>query len=237
MKTNKTDNYGIFKTVLGNRKVFPGHVKRLVQSIREKNLLENNPILVNKKMEVIDGQHRLKACEELGLPVYYNVAEYTSLKDVHLLNSNSKVWSVSDYVESYIALGNEDFIKLKDFKEKWSINYTTSANLLQFGKANTGYSRPQIRNGEFVVLKEKEANEIMEYVHVFANYTDRVTLTHNIFVSAVLDLKNKGFTKQTVLNKLKDSGRRIYRMNIKADYLRELESLMNHGKSTNLLRF
>ena len=30
-----------------------------------------SPILVNEKMEVIDGQHRLQAQKELNLPTYY----------------------------------------------------------------------------------------------------------------------------------------------------------------------
>ena len=32
-----------------------------------------NPIVVNEKMEIIDGQGRFEVCKEKGLPIYYNI--------------------------------------------------------------------------------------------------------------------------------------------------------------------
>ena len=44
-------------------------VDKLKKSIKNQGLM--NPIMVNQKLEIIDGRHRLKACEELGVAVKY----------------------------------------------------------------------------------------------------------------------------------------------------------------------
>ena len=44
-------------------------VDKLKKSIKNQGLMK--PIMVNQKLEIIDGRHRLKACEELGVAVKY----------------------------------------------------------------------------------------------------------------------------------------------------------------------
>ena len=74
MKVEETTDYKQFKKVKGNRGYAQRHLKNLVSSIAQNNLLQYSPIIVNDKMEVIDGQHRLAAAQSLGLPIYYVVA-------------------------------------------------------------------------------------------------------------------------------------------------------------------
>lgn len=61
----RTNNYDMFKRLEGNRFVDPKKVNKLKKSINEVGYI-SNPIIVNEKMEVIDGQHRLEALKELG---------------------------------------------------------------------------------------------------------------------------------------------------------------------------
>ena len=62
----ETNNYDIFKNMLGNRELKDKNYKKLMRSINEKQLII--PILVNEKFEIIDGQHRFSACKSLGKP-------------------------------------------------------------------------------------------------------------------------------------------------------------------------
>jgi len=68
-----TYDYEIFKRMRGNRILNNSHVKNLVKSMKEKYLPQ--PILVNKDMEIIDGQHRFAAAEELNLPIHYLIID------------------------------------------------------------------------------------------------------------------------------------------------------------------
>jgi hypothetical protein len=53
-----TKDYGMFKTVKGNRAIDKAHVAKLKKEIQKKDL--DLPIYVNENDEVVDGQHTFK---------------------------------------------------------------------------------------------------------------------------------------------------------------------------------
>lgn len=61
-QVNYTTNLDMFKLMMNNRPVNQSRVKKIYQSMMNEGLLVI-PILVNKKMEIIDGQHRYQAGE------------------------------------------------------------------------------------------------------------------------------------------------------------------------------
>ena len=113
----KTANLDQFTTIGGNRVPNPAHIKRLVESITKYGVL-CNPILVNEKMQVIDGQHRLMACRETQSEVYYIVLPGYNLDQVHTLNLNQKNWAKKDFMYGYANMGIQSYIKLEQFVEK-----------------------------------------------------------------------------------------------------------------------
>ena len=116
-KVYKTSDLSIFKQIDGNRVPNLQHIKRLADSIRVYGM-KCNPILVNERMEVIDGQHRLMAAKEAESFVYYIVVDGYSLNEVHTLNLNQKNWTKKDFMEGYANMGIESYIKLRDFAIK-----------------------------------------------------------------------------------------------------------------------
>lgn len=116
-KVYQTSDLSIFKQIDGNRIPNLQHIKRLADSIRVYGM-KCNPILVNERMEVIDGQHRLMAAKEANSFVYYIVVDGYSLNEVHTLNLNQKNWTKKDFMDGYANMGIESYIKLKVFSEK-----------------------------------------------------------------------------------------------------------------------
>lgn len=116
-KVYKTSNLSIFKQIDGNRVPNLQHIKRLVYSINKYGM-KCNPILVNERMEVIDGQHRLMAAQEAESFVYYIIVKGYTLSEVHTLNLNQKNWSKSDYMEGYANMGVQSYVKLREFTLK-----------------------------------------------------------------------------------------------------------------------
>lgn len=110
----KTNDLSIFKTIDGNRVPNLQHVRRLKSSILEHGM-KCNPILVNDKMEVIDGQHRLLAAKDADSFIYYIMVDGYSLGEVHTLNLNQKNWTKKDFMDGYANMGVESYIKLKRF--------------------------------------------------------------------------------------------------------------------------
>ena len=80
-KIHVTKDYDMFSYVIGNRDIVNKHVKDLSSHIEQRDL--NIPIIVNEKMEVCDGQHRLEAYKALDLPVHYIIKEGLTLFRFH----------------------------------------------------------------------------------------------------------------------------------------------------------
>lgn len=97
-KVYRTNDLSTFKTLPGNRVPNLQHINRLIYSINKYGM-KCNPILVNERLEVIDGQHRLEAAKSANTFVYYIIVNGYNLTEVHTLNLNQKNWAKSDYME------------------------------------------------------------------------------------------------------------------------------------------
>lgn len=115
----ETKDYDLFISEKTNRSISREHVIKLSNSIKQKNLLKDQPILVSKKINgkyfVIDGQHRLKSCVDLNIPVWYKIAEEATTEDVKILNITAKNWKSADFLNYYINKNNINYIKFQKF--------------------------------------------------------------------------------------------------------------------------
>ena len=59
-----TKDYSIFRRLVGNRDIPESRISKIVESIQTIGWI-HNPIIVNEKMEVIDGQGRLTELQRL----------------------------------------------------------------------------------------------------------------------------------------------------------------------------
>jgi hypothetical protein len=110
-----TNDYGLFSYIKGNRAVIPVHVKRLKESFSKKYLL--SPIIVNRNFQIIDGQNRFEAAKQIGKPINFIICNDYGLEEVQLLNTNTKNWKRIDYLNAFCDIGNEQYIKFKQFMD------------------------------------------------------------------------------------------------------------------------
>ena len=160
MEIKSTKKYEMFGLIKGNREVNKKRVEKIATSIEAENLLEFSPILVNERMEVIDGQHRLAAAKLLGVDIYYRVLSGGGFEDCVVLNTNTKAWSLHDYVKMYAAQGNPNFIGLAEFIKRSGRGFS-QAMVFVHG-ANTkerGVLVEQIKKGT-VVFNGKAVDEL-----------------------------------------------------------------------------
>ncbi len=78
--------------------------------------------MVDEKYHVIDGQHRLRAAEELGLEIYYQVKKGCGIEEMIRLNSVQDNWNWLDYMNAYASEGNENYRKLEVFIKKYDLS-------------------------------------------------------------------------------------------------------------------
>lgn len=152
----RTTDYKKFKIKADNRAIDKAHVRHLVHSIQSANMLEYRPIIVDEEYYVLDGQHRLEACKELGCEVWYEIKKDTDLKDIMNLNI-SKSWGTYDYYNFYVTNKYPEYLKLSDFMKKHGLDPKEGLYLL---KNDSKGSRRDFKEGTFVFDKEDLGKEI-----------------------------------------------------------------------------
>jgi hypothetical protein len=174
--TYKTTNYDLFKTLKGNRQLNELNVKSIVKSIEENGILPSIAI-VNEKMEVIDGQHRIEAMKRTENPVYFQVREGYSLKDCIALNVASRNWTTMDYIDSYAEQGNPDYERLRNVMEKYSeLPKDVIRTLCVRNSASStdgGNTATKIKNGTYLCIGEDEAREKFDLLKKAAPYIEK----------------------------------------------------------------
>lgn len=235
---NETSDYSLFKIMKGNRCVDMQQVSRLMHSIKEKNLMHIHPIIVNKGMEIIDGQHRFMACQKLGIPVFYIVQEDLELRDVQLLNANAKNWNIYDYMNSYISMGMPEYIAFKHFITKHQVSAQIGIMFLaanNFNSNNNTRGYESFRKGNFIPSNSKIADQQMSMLHDFADYYNNYK--RRSFIGAMVQIfKVEGYDHKQMLHKLSLMPTAIVDCTNSKNYVLLMEKIYNH-KSHTPLRF
>ena len=99
-KVLTTTNYDQFTFLKSNRDIDENHVYKLVKLIKAEGH-QKEPVIVNEKLEVISGQHRIKADEKLGMRVTYIIVPGLTIKDAREMNNSQKPWSFEDHLRCY----------------------------------------------------------------------------------------------------------------------------------------
>lgn len=174
--TYKTTNYDIFKTLKGNRQLNELNVKSIVKSIEENGLLPSVAI-VNEKMEVIDGQHRIEAMRRTENPVYFQIREGYSLKDCIALNVASRNWTAMDYIVSYAEQGNPNYERLKKAIETYK-EVPSTVIIRVCASTNNGapHSRDmgaKIKTGAYACADDREIKQKLKLLVTASPYIEK----------------------------------------------------------------
>lgn len=234
----KTHNYDLFKLMGDNRDINLLHVKRLVQSFEHEHLI--CPIIVNEKMQVIDGQHRLKASMETGLPVYYIVLPGYGIQQVQVLNTNQKNWNRMDFLTMYCEQGKPAYLELRKFMQEFP-DFGINAAMCLIKMKSSGRNQGTM-DGKKVHIKDFEegkltiphitksyiyARKVLEFKEYYKEYY------RSAFVSALIPLfSSKSYNHKEMLHKLKNcpADLRIRDAKKVVGYRTQLEDIYNYKR-------
>lgn len=205
----KTHDYGKFTILHGNRALSPSHAAALAESMKEKYI--PNPIICNERFQIIDGQHRFHAVQELELPLYYLVIPTLNLEDVQRLNSRTRNWVLNDYMDSHCDKGNINYIRYREFKDAFRFSHRPSLTLLKISGLAARPDEKLFREGKMMVTEDqikigrKKAQQILD-LDIF--YQKHETKTQGVrtrdFVNAMcIALSNKKFSYGKFITQLK----------------------------------
>ena len=204
----KTNDYSRFKFITGNRKLNEMHIQRLVKSFQEQHLF--NIIIVNQHFEIIDGQHRVKAAEQLGLPLWFVIVDNYGLPEIHTYNTNMKNWHKEDYLNGYCDLGYPEYLKFRMFMQEYpEFTINTAGVLLTQSTHGTGggtrAGEPKdkyFQEGRLVIPDYDKSVEYAEKIRMIKPYYDKYHSTW--FVATMIRLfGNENYSHSRFLSKLK----------------------------------
>lgn len=238
MKTEVTTDYTLFKTINGNRPISQRHVKRLIESIREQNLLAENPIIVNEKMEVIDGQHRLYAATELQTPIYYTVKKGADLETVQLINDNLRPWGNVEFLNSFVQRDFEEYKILEKFVQKYDLGITISIGVLMDNLGSKGHGEIMVKfkKGEFKVKDLPKAITFAEQIAKLGAYIEGNFYKSFPFVRA-LQIAYQETDPDFLRQRIAQSGIKLRKRPTVREYLMDLEEIVNFRQKKNIIRF
>ena len=124
-------NYSKFTLFDNNRDINEPHVEELIASMRKSGQLM--PVVVTPDKEVIDGQHRLKACEKLGIPVSYVINSAGNVKQIAVMNNTQKGWKNKDFLKHFCHKSHHnssEYKKIEKFIEEYKLPFRVCISLL-----------------------------------------------------------------------------------------------------------
>ena len=229
----ETRDYEQFKTLLGNRDVEPERFKKIETAMRIKQL--PIPIVVNEKMEVIDGQGRLAVCKKHGFPISYIICDGLGIDDCVAANLNFTQWSSKDVVKRYAKTGGADYQRLLELVETYKVSCDDVFNAA--GKSNTEKGkREKVRRGELVFTEEDydKAMQRLEYAEdIFRAIADsgKQVKRKNILRNCIIKCaKTAGYDHKRMKKVCADNAISYRDAGNLPDMLKQLAFFYNKGK-------
>lgn len=231
-----TTNYKLFKRLKGNRLVTREHVLRISKTRKEMNqdilkqLLQARMVIVNAKMEVIDGQHNIQEAMLSKRPVYYTVIPNATIEEVKILNIDVLKWSWQNHLSSFIELGVKPYIQFKEFFDLYGFPFSITLILL-LRPGNTmkrgADDHRNFKKGLFQIADLKQSHMVAKQINRLLEHADSTVRGSNYFYRAVFYILKQ---KTGLFEKLieKSSGKeKIHRMSNTREYLVQFENIIN----------
>jgi hypothetical protein len=225
----ETMDYGMFKFAPTNRDVNPGHLQRMIEAIRENNLLAEFPIIVDKDMVVLDGQTRLMAAKILHVPVYFIVSPRMRVEQIGPPGGSWRPWSLDDYMKSYLKAGHEEYKLLSDFVTEYNgIKLSDAITLCHYpnGDGPMGL-RKKFTKGEYIANNLGFAKKVAAAILDFKPYLPK-HYGQRVFVHAVEHLmSDPRYDHDRMMQKMRLVGYRLTPRVSTREYFPDLNSIYN----------
>ena len=178
----RTTNFKAFKHVCGNRTDdIERRAKKVEASVAQVGYIDV-PIVVNEKMEIIDGQARYEYCRRTNTPMAYYIKEGLNIDHCIAMNISSSNWTIVDYISSYAARGQQSYILAERFINKSP--YTINPTMWALTGTEVTNSSDKIKNGKLDVNQDDytRGEGIITY---WGNFDDIITNRKTEFLEAI----------------------------------------------------
>lgn len=229
--TNKHDKFSLHPA---NRKVIQSKVKIMMKKILANNVLHLNPIIVDNEMRIINGQHRYFAAKELGLTIYY-VQGDVNAEEMLDLNASQKSLVLTDYLDSYVAQGFPEYLKVKEFIGNNRIFLYNAIGLLS-GRNSQPNSElvNTFKTGSFKVKDLEHAEHVLQVRDKMREFAPDFYQQKNFTNAIAKVITATGFDETRLDIRLKKNGYGQLHQAVTTElYTKQILDVYNHGMAKN----
>lgn len=233
----ETSNYDKFSFLMSNREQSRGHVENLKYSLETLgNFTKAQPVLVNERFQIIDGQHRFTACQELGLPIFYTVVHGLGVEEARTLNIMHRGWTIDDYAHSYASAGHKDYVKYSQLKEEYGLSHSL---VLYAVAGERSHVYKQFREGTFTIGDEDKVRERLDKLVEVREVAPSMNRNRSFNIAVMKAFNVEGYDHKRMVRKLKQYGASLLKQYSSIpDNTRLLEDIYNYNQAENTrLRF
>lgn len=224
-----TTDYDQFNLFGANRDINEAHVRRLKKSFEEQgNLTQVQPILVNERYDVVDGQHRLTAARELGVPIYFTVVPGIGIEEARQMNLLHRRWDSEAFLKTYAAEGRRPYIEFSKLKFDYP-EFTFSVIIAGvIGHQSTG-NMAAFRRGEMEMFNIEETkarlDDLSELAEISSAFKSRAMAYAYLKARTV-----EGFDHNRLVDQVRENESDVRAYQGVVDNLRQLEILYNKNR-------
>ena len=209
-------NYTKFTLFDNNRNINETHVEELISSMRKSGQLM--PVVITPNMEVIDGQHRLKACEKLGIPVSYVINKTGNSKQIAVMNNTQKGWKNKDFLKHFCHKSHNnsaEYNKIAKFFDDYSLPFSVVMALLsdqQYvanGIAKDRGPMPSFRDGTFKIINLEKARETAERLIKLKSFVPNLVRIVKFSIAFIKISKLDNFNLKTCYTQLEKNSNKF----------------------------
>jgi hypothetical protein len=226
----ETSDLTIFKLLSFNRRIDKNHVKILVESMRKNGFtgviqVVRTNLFGKYELYIADGQHRVEAAKQLGLAVRFEIKEIKTkeklVKFVAELNTSSKTFSASNFLNAWSDLEIPEYMKIRDVIKNTGFQLTPVLEAYLFSSR-----QKEFRNGEITFPNEKESDVIIQQMIDTNRYLPTKAFCRRTLVKV---MSNKKYNHKKMLSAIKDYIRLVGSFSEnETTYRKELERLVDN---------
>ena len=195
-------DYSKFVYLPENRPIKEPRIDRLVGLLNQPRG-QLNPVIINENWEIIEGQHRVKACQRLQIPVMCVMSHGARIEDCIVMNNTGDKWSFYDYLHSHShpsRPNHMEYLKIKKFLDEYQLN-TTLATWLLSGNSDD-YGKTDFQEGTFKIKSLTYAEQQGAYFNKIRSFNTKVANQVRFGLAFVKIQKLPKFSMRTCLSQL-----------------------------------
>ena len=233
----ETSDYSLFVKLPSNRDLLLKRLTKIMESLSIREIM--NPIVVNKRMEIIDGQGRFEAKKMLKRPIQFVVEPEATVDDCRRMNAYNTSWKTEDFARSFAADGNEDCKRLVECCDEAGITIALGLRLVNKAKhSKSKYGNTTSLSAlEKLSFTENDADMLRDVWRKINEIKDALILTKRLneaFCKGVKIMTGfSGYDHDSMIKRCKKEKNTFSLASNVPDMLKEFSRIYNANRSAN----